>query len=222
MRWVTKTRVGLPNSTMIDLVYRNMAAIGAPAFDEEARELGRAIHKNLGMAPMDDPFTVDNQRLAPPEEFEAVVRRGLPPGQMHIGADDYVEYSWHAPMARLFTMRPALRTPDDSYEYPAWCRNALGGLPTAIDPGLFLAGKTLAGSFLDLLAHPEVLERAKAEFNQRTGGGIGGTKWVAPLLPRNFVPPVDLRWPEYVTTARGEEWWIPTPFSGSGAGEKLT
>jgi aminobenzoyl-glutamate utilization protein B len=22
---------------------------------------------------------------------------------------------------------------------------------------------------------------------------------------------VDLRWPEYVQTPRGEEWWIPTP-----------
>lgn len=221
LRWVTKTRVGLPNSTLIDLVYRNMEQIGAPAFDDEAREFGRAIQTNLGMAPMHEPFVADNQRLTLPAEFEATVRRSLPPSQFHIGADDYVEYSWHAPTARLFTMRPRLRPPDDSYEYPAWCGNALGGLPAAIDPGLFVAAKTLAASFLDLLAHPEILERAKAEFNERTGGGIGGAKWVAPLLPRDFVPPVDLRWPEYITTARGEEWWIPTPFSGSGAGEKL-
>jgi aminobenzoyl-glutamate utilization protein B len=34
---------------------------------------------------------------------------------------------------------------------------------------------------------------------------------MAPLLPRDFQPPIDLRWPEYVTTERGEEWWIPTP-----------
>jgi len=222
VRWVTRTRVGLPNRTLIDLAYRNMAEIGAPSFPEEARAFAQKIQANLGMTPMEDPFTADNQRLTPPGDYEALVRRSLPPGQMHIGADDYVEYSWHAPTARVFTMRPALRTPDDGYEYPAWCRNALGGLPAAIDPGLFLAAKTLAASFLDLLAHPEALERAKAEFNERTGGGVGGSKWTAPLLPRDFVPPVDLRWPEYITTARGEEWWIPTPFEGSGAGEKLT
>ena len=207
---------------MIDLVYRNMEAIGAPSFDQEARAFGRAIQTNLGIAAMDDPFIADNQRLTSPAEFETIVRRSLPPGQFHIGADDYVEYSWHAPAARLFTMRPTLRPADDSYEYPAWCRNALGGLPAAIDPGLLLAAKTLAASFLDLHTHPEMLERAKAEFNERTGGGVGGTKWVAPLLPHDFVPPVDLRWPEYITTARGEEWWIPTPFFGSGAGEALT
>ena len=33
--------------------------------------------------------------------------------------------------------------------------------------------------------------------------------------------PVDLRWPKYVQTVRGEELWIPTPGSGSGAGEPL-
>jgi len=222
VRWVTKTRVGLPNRTMINLAYRNMVAIGAPSFSSEAKDFAHKIQSNLGIAPMDDPFIADNQRLTPPDEFEALQRRSLPPSQFHIGADDYVEYSWHAPAARVFTMRPTLRPPDDDFEYPAWCRNALGGLPHAIDPGLLLGAKTLAASFLDLLQHPELLERAKAEFNERTGGGVGGSKWVAPLLPRDFTPPVDLRWPEYITTARGEEWWIPTPISDSGAGERIT
>ncbi len=169
---------------MIDLAYRNMAAIGAPSFDGDAKGFARDIQSNLGITPMDEPFIADNERLTPPAEFEALQRRSLPPSQFHIGADDYVEYSWHAPAARVFTMRPTLRPHDDDYEYPAWCRNALGGLPAAIDPGLFLGAKTLATSLLDLLEHPELLERAKAEFNERTGGGVGGSKWVAPLLPQ--------------------------------------
>jgi aminobenzoyl-glutamate utilization protein B len=44
---------------------------------------------------------------------------------------------------------------------------------------------------------------------------------VAPLLPKDFQPPVDLRGPEYIQTARGEEWEIPTPAKGSGPGELL-
>ena len=221
LRWVTRTRVGLPNRTMIDLVWRNLERIGAPVFDDEARAFGRAIQTTLSIAPMDNPFLADNERLASPDEYEALVRRGLPESQHHIGADDYVDYTWHAPTARLLTMRPRLRPPHDDYEYPAWASNALGGLPAAIDPGVFVAAKTIAASFLDLLAHPATLEAAKAEFADRTGGGVGGTSWVAPLLPRDFTPPVDLRWPEYVTTVRGREWWIPTPFAGSGAGDPL-
>jgi aminobenzoyl-glutamate utilization protein B len=76
-------------------------------------------------------------------------------------------------------------------------------------------------SLLDLLTRPDLLAAAKAEFTERTGGGVGGTKWTAPLLPHDFAPPVDLRWPEYIRTERGEEWFLPTPASGSGAGERL-
>ncbi|MHA1528949.1 MAG: hypothetical protein ACTSVG_08005 [Alphaproteobacteria bacterium] len=41
-----------------------------------------------------------------------------------------------------------------------------------------------------------------------TGGGIGGEHWRAPFFDAT-PPPVDCRWPEYVTTVRGEEWCIP-------------
>ena len=77
--------------------------------------------------------------------------------------------------------------------YPAWVSNALGGVRECIDPGIFVAGKTNAATLIDRLMQPEELEKARAEFNDRTGGGVGGTDWVAPLLPSDFPPPVDLR-----------------------------
>ena len=73
------------------------------------------------------------------------------------------------------------------------------------------AGKAIAATLTDLLTVPEELERAQAEFRERTGGGIGGERWAPPLLPADFPPPVDLRRPEYVETPRGREWWVPTP-----------
>lgn len=76
---------------------------------------------------------------------------------------------------------------------------------------MFVAGKVIAATILDLVTYPALLEQAWVEFRERTGGGIGGQHWVAPLLPADFAPPIDLRWPEYITTVRGEEWWIPTP-----------
>ena len=76
------------------------------------------------------------------------------------------------------------------------------------------AGKVIGATIIDLLTDRAALDRAQAEFRERTGGGIGGSKWVAPLLPKDFAPPVDYRWPEYVTTVRGEEWTIPTGKNG--------
>jgi aminobenzoyl-glutamate utilization protein B len=221
VRWVTKTRVGLTNHAMSDLTFENMKLVGAPKFSEEAREFGRKIQANLGITPMDNPFLEESERLLPPQEYEDQVRRALPAWQEHYTSDDYVDYTWHAPTVRLLTMRPRLRPPSTGYEYPAWVNNSLGGLPAAINPGIFLGAKTIAGTLIDLLTAPETLERAQVEFKERTGGGVGGSKWVAPLLPRDFQAPVDLRWPEYIETVRGREWWIPTPASGSGTGEVL-
>ena len=220
-RWVTKTRVGIANHAMADLAFRNMELIGPPKFDEAARVFARKIQVNLGLEPMQTPFAEDCERLLPPKEYEAHLRRALPEWQRNFTSDDYVDYTWHAPTVRLYTMRPRLREPSQGYEYPAWAHNALGGLPAAIDPGILLGAKTIAASFVDLCTRPELLKAAQDEFRERTGGGVGGSRWVAPLLRKDFKPPVDLRWPEYVHTARGEEWWLPTPISGSGAGERL-
>ena len=211
IRWITKTRVGLANHALADLTYRNLELVGPPVLGEEARRFGREIQQNLGIAPMADPFIESCQRLIPPREHEANLRQGLPAWQLNFTSDDYVDYTWHAPTVRLFTGRPTLRPPSPGYQYPAWTRNALGGVASCIDPMMFVAGKTIGATLVDLLTQPVELAKAKAEFDQRTGGGVGGSKWVAPLLPRDFVPPIDLRWPEYVTTPRGEEWWIPTP-----------
>ena len=68
-----------------------------------------------------------------------------------------------------------------------------------------VAGKTIATTLLELLTDPALLARARREFEARTGG----TKFLAPLLPADFVAPIDYRWPEYATTARGTDWWIP-------------
>ncbi len=215
VRWITKTRVGLPNRALAEIVYRNLELVGPPAWGEDARRFGRAIQQSLGIAPMEDPFVQTSQRLTPPAEYEAGLREALPGWQTHFTSDDYVEYTWHAPTARLFTGRPRLRPPRPGYEYPAWAANALGGVPACIDPMTFTAGRTIAASLVELLVDPGRLANARAEFQDRTGGGVAGARWVAPLLPREFVAPVDLRWPEYVTTPRGEEWWIPTPHPSS-------
>ena len=216
VRWVTKTRVGLTNNALALLTYENLEQVGPPQYDETAKEFGRDIQRNLGLEPIDFPFLPEHETLTTPQQYEESLRAILPPWQTNFTSDDYVEYTWHAPTVRLFTARPAMRPPSAGYQYPAWARNALGGLREAIDPGLFAGGKTIAATLVDLLTRPETLARCKAEFAERTGGGVGGDTWVAPLLPRDFHPPVDFRWPEYVMTERGEEWWVPTPSGGMG------
>ncbi|MGH9029960.1 MAG: amidohydrolase, partial [Acidimicrobiales bacterium] len=215
VRWVTKTRVGLTNHVMAELTYRNLELVGPPSFGEEARRFAREIQKSCGVEPMDDPFALEAQRLADPEDEERQVRRGLPEWQKNFTSDDYVEYTWHAPTVRLYTAKPSLREPAG---WAHWGNNALNGLPAAIDPTWATGGRTVANTILDLVGEPAILAAARAEHDRRTGGGVGGATWVAPLLGRDFAPPVDLPWPEYVDTPRGHEWSLPTP---AGFGERL-
>ncbi len=152
-----------------------MQAVGAPVYSEAALEFGRQTQRHLGIEPMADPFIPSVTRLTPPAEHEARLRAGLPAWQKHLSADDYVEFCWHAPTVRILAARPRLRPPSASYVYPNWAYNALGGVPEAVDPGLFVAAETMALTLLDLAVEPALLAR-------RAGGVPGAHRlWRAGL-----------------------------------------
>ena len=44
--------------------------------------------------------------------------------------------------------------------------------------------------------------------------------WIAPLC--DYDPPVNFRWPEYVTTPRGRDWWIPSAMPGANTSSSST
>ncbi|HEY5656501.1 MAG TPA: amidohydrolase, partial [Myxococcota bacterium] len=89
----------------------------------------------------------------------------------------------------------------------AWAMNALGGIRATIDPTIWCAARTIGMTLLELLSDRSALAAARREFEERTGGGVGGEHWIPPLC--DYPPPIHFRWPEYVTTPRGESWWIP-------------
>jgi aminobenzoyl-glutamate utilization protein B len=207
--WITRTRPGLPNHAMARMTFANFERLGPPVWDEEARAFAREIQSGLGVEPMADPFFDGLSRLTPPWEAEAAFRAQLPPWQTHYAADDYVEYSWHAPTVRLYVGRPTLQPPPSGRRYPEWTRHAMGGVPACIDPMWSKAAEVIAVSVLELIENPAALAAAQDEFRARTGGGVGGASWRAPLLPPDFPAPVSYRWPEYVDTPRGREWTAP-------------
>ena len=210
--WVCKSRPGLANHAIARIAWEAMQAVGAPRWDEDARSVAREIQANLGLQPMADPFIPHMSELIAPEAAEAILRRDLPPSQGHSTSDDYTDMCWHAPTARFYVARPALRAPD-GFSYPAWVMNALGGIPATIDPMVQTAAKILALSALRLLEDTAARQACMDEFRQRTGGGIGGANWLPPQC--DYEPPIHFRWPEYVTTARGRDWWIPATMPGA-------
>lgn len=209
--WVCKSRPGLANHAMAELVWGAMQAAGPPEWGADAVQAARAMQANLGRAPMDAPFIDEMTRLVDPRDAEATLRRDMPPSQAHSTSDDYTDMSWHAPLARFYIARPALKS--DGAPYPAWVMNALGGIPATIDPMVRTAARVLSLSALRLLEDDAARARAMAEFEARTGGGVAGDSWMAPLC--DYDPPIGFRWPEYIETPRGRDWWIPSAMPGA-------
>jgi aminobenzoyl-glutamate utilization protein B len=206
--WVTKSRGGLANHAIARATFRNLAEIGPPRWGAEAVRLAQEIQANLGLEPLERPFSPETEQLIEPEECERQLRTMMPAWQQFLTSDDYTEYCWHCPTVRLFVARPSLSGPA-GFAYPAWVANALGGIAATIDPMIGVAAKTIGATLIDLFTDSGLLADAQREFERRTGGGVGGARWQAPLLPADFKVPHRYRWPEYVTTARGEEWTIP-------------
>lgn len=206
-QWVCKSRPGLANHVMAQTVFEALSHVGPPRWDERARAIAREIQVNDVGATHDDPFLPECERLISPQEAEAILRRDLPPSQTHSTSDDYTDMCWHAPTARFYVARPALRPAGGGAPAP-WTMNALGGIPETIDPMVVCAAKVLALSALRLLEDEATRRAAMDEFVRRTGGGVGGTDWIPPLC--DYDPPIRFRWPEYVETTRGRDWWIPS------------
>ncbi|MFO1088227.1 MAG: amidohydrolase [Hyphomicrobiales bacterium] len=204
--WVSKSRPGLANHAMAEIGWRNLEAAGAPRWGSEAIEVARQIQRELGLEPMARPFLPAIEELVSPEEAERRLRAEIPAWQTHYTSDDYTDMTWHAPTLRLYVGRPTLRAPK-GFVYPDWVMNALGGIPATIDPMIDTAAKTIAGTLVELMTDQAALARCRAEFVERTGGGVGGERWLKPWC--DYSPPVDFPWPEYVVTPRGMSWRIP-------------
>jgi aminobenzoyl-glutamate utilization protein B len=211
--WVSKSRPGLANHAMATLTFGNLALARPPRFEQEAIAVARQLQAELGLEPMEAPFTKELGQLITPEEAERRVRADIPAWQTHYTSDDYTDMSWHAPTVRFYVGRATLKAPP-GFAYPQWAMNALGGIPATIDPTVETAAKTIAGTILDLMSDRETLSEARREFEERREGGGDLKPWC------DYPPPIDFPWPDYVETRAGRRWWIPaTPADAPNPGQ---
>ncbi|MCZ7643560.1 MAG: amidohydrolase [Pseudorhodoplanes sp.] len=204
--WISRTRPGLPNHALAEIVYANMQAVGAPRWNDGVADFANACLASAGRDAPAEPFAREMSALADPRDAERALRATLPPWQTHYTSDDYVEYTWHAPTVKFLVGRARLADSNPSLE---WINVALGGLPEAIDPTIVTAAKVIASTIVELAADPASLKRSREEFNHRTGGGIGGASWIAPLMDTGGPSPASFAWPDYARAGERKGWIVP-------------
>ncbi|WOJ98494.1 amidohydrolase [Congregibacter brevis] len=138
----------LPNETLAGVLHSNLSMVGGVEYSEDDVAFAREIQ---GTLPGQLPAIESAGEVQP-----MVFTKGK-------ASADTGDVSWNVPMAAMRAATWVPGTPAHS-----WQAVAAGG--TAIGyKGMMVAAKTLALSAMDLYKKPEMLKKAKSEFDDRTG-----------------------------------------------------
>jgi aminobenzoyl-glutamate utilization protein B len=135
----------LPNRTLSEILQRNLELVGAPRFTEEEKEFARKTQAGLPHAP----------EKALSEEIEPLPDQ---PGQ-DLASTDVGDISWYVPVGELSVASYTYGAPGHSWQIVACTGTSIG------EKAMLVAAKTLAGTAVDLYASPELVRKAKADFD---------------------------------------------------------
>ncbi|MFP3952041.1 MAG: amidohydrolase [Candidatus Bathyarchaeia archaeon] len=174
----------LPNKVLSDTVIENMRKIGAPEYTEEefdfAKKIGDTVTLQQKINALRKSKIPDYERYIDVD----LVTDILDPwdeGEVSPGSSDVGDVSWVCPTMEFGTTCNVLGVPGHSWQ---WVSTGKTGIA---HKSLLFAAKVIAGSALDLITRPELLEKAKRDHEER----LGGRTYETPL-PKGLEPPLEI------------------------------
>lgn len=165
----------LPNYTLEAALYQNFAEIGVPQHTAEEVAFARALRATYpvettppGNGAMFDSEIADIVRektgnmTAPLNDFLMPAYAGT---GFVAGSTDLGDVSWLTPMAQVEVVTWPAGCPSHTWQVVT-C-----GKSTLAYKGMICAGKVLAGTVIDLMTDPELLQRAREEFAKKSASG---------------------------------------------------
>lgn len=160
---ITATHHKIPNKVLAEKFRDNMNIVGVPEFTEEEQTKARAIQRAL-----EAPETGLPDKLMPFDSGYTVLC-------------DTSEYSWNAPYATTWV---AMGMQDCGWHH--WGVTRCAG-DTMGRKSMDCAAKVISMTAVDILCDPDVLRRAKDEWEER----MNGEKYSC-LLDEDMEPPIEL------------------------------
>lgn len=174
-RFIDGTADVLPNSELEKALYKNFSEIELPAYTEEELDFAKAIYETYPkeglpgfacaydwkIAQQVDEITdggkkVQNDFLMPYCHVSATLE----------GSTDVGDVSWLTPTAQINTATWTSGIPCHSWQVVTLGKSSIA------KKGMILAAKVMAATAIDLFEDPELLAKAKAEFEERAKGGF--------------------------------------------------
>ena len=167
------------NGPLEQAMNENFLRLGPPEFDAEDREYAEQIRATL--SPEDIAAAFD--RAGVPVQPDMAMCDFIVPlearGKGGNGSTDVGDVSWAVPTVQARGATCAVGTPFHSWQLTAQ------GKSKAAHKGLIHVAKVMAGTAVDALENPALVERAKADHQARTSR----TPYVCPLPP-DVNPPI--------------------------------
>ena len=161
-------------------VYSNLVTI--PTLQKTADESMRSIPLPI---PTEEEIAFGNQLL---KTFKSKVKEGEcpystevlepAPPVAHGGSTDTADVSWVCPTVQMHIGHWVKGTPGHSWQSASQSKYSYS------KKAMLYAGKAIAGTVMRLFDNPSLIEKAKKEHLEKTGG-----KYI-PLMPNDILPPV--------------------------------
>jgi aminobenzoyl-glutamate utilization protein B len=167
------------NTPLENLMHSHLERLGPPDFNEDDHETARKFQETFSPEDIADSYRRFN--IVPKKGqalCDSIFPRESGDGSI-VGSTDVGTVSWVVPTVQMRGATYAIGTPGHS-----WQLVAQGKLPAA-HKGMEHAAKVMAGTAIDLIANPDLIEAAKADHQNR----LGGTPFVNPI-PDDVQPPL--------------------------------
>ncbi len=154
----------LGNTALEEAMHANFQRLGPPQFTEEDRAFAAEIQKTLRE---EDILSAYRRQGVEPEAGKSLCDLVVPLGAKGagmVGSTDVGDVSWKVPTVQARGATYAIGTPGHS-----WQVVAQGRMPAA-HTGMVHVAKVMAGTAVDAIRDPALVEAAKADHHVRTGG----------------------------------------------------
>ena len=158
----------LINSSLAEIMQRNLETVGGVNYTEPEQEFAREIQQTFSFQP---PAIESVEQVLPLSDENGIG-----------GSTDVGDVSWFVPTVGLMAATWVAGTPGHS-----WQAVACGGTDIGIK-GMYVAAKTLIGTAIDLMNEPGYIQKAKEEHQLNIGEDFKYESFVGDRLP-----PLDYR-----------------------------
>ncbi|MCR0982265.1 M20 family metallopeptidase [Roseomonas populi] len=170
----------LGNTPLEKAMYDNFQRLGPPQFDDKDREYAAQIQATLTEQDIQNAHRRHGLKVEPGKVLcDIVVPLESKGDGGGVGSTDVGDVSWAVPTVQARGATCAIGTP-----FHSWQLTAQGKSPHA-HKGVVHVAKVMAGTAVDAIRDPSLVEKAKAEFKERTGG-----KPYESPLPKDLAPPI--------------------------------